>query len=148
MSTMFINVPLYSDIRSYKVLAINGKKGLAIEVRKESKNLVFDGYVCLNNKEAYREAEPVESGKAFEITKRGDYWYRKLHVGTFIPSVSADKADSFNHEEVEVVVEKTDNPELVNLFVYELTKTGKRKVTWEKLGKIVDYCAYYYDHNF
>ena len=148
MSAMFINVPLYSDINSYKVLSVNGNKGLAVEVRKEPKNLEFSGYTCLNNREAYSNADPIEMGPTFEITKRGEEWYRKTHVGTFIPNVSSNKANTFNHEGVEVVVEKTDNPEFVNLFVYELTKTGKRKVHWEKLGKIVDYCAYYYDHNF
>ena len=106
MSAMFINVPLYSDINSYKVLSVNGNKGLAVEVRKEPKNLEFSGYTCLNNREAYSNAEPIEMGPTFEITKRGEEWYRKTHVGTFIPNVSSNKANTFNHKDVEVVVEK------------------------------------------
>lgn len=148
MSTMFINTTVYTDVHSVKVLEVSGNKGLAIAVRKEPKNLEFDGYVCLNGKEAYEKAEPIEMGPSFEITKRGEYWYRKRPVVTFVPNVLAEKADTFNHEEVEVVIEKTDNPEYVDLFIYELTKTGRRKTAWEKLGKIVSHCGYYHDHNF
>ena len=32
--------------------------------------------------------------------------------------------------------------------LYEMTKGGKRKTTFEKLGVLSDTCAYFYDHNF
>ena len=34
------------------------------------------------------------------------------------------------------------------IYLYELTKTGKRKVKFEKLGTLSEYCAYFYDYNF
>jgi hypothetical protein len=34
------------------------------------------------------------------------------------------------------------------IFLYETTKTGKRKTTFEKLGTLSDTCGYFYDYNF
>ena len=34
------------------------------------------------------------------------------------------------------------------IYLYETTKSGKRKTTFEKLGTLSEYCAYFYDYNF
>lgn len=34
------------------------------------------------------------------------------------------------------------------LCIYEMTKSGKRKTTFEKLGTLSDHCGYFYDYNF
>jgi hypothetical protein len=34
------------------------------------------------------------------------------------------------------------------IFLYETTKSGKRKTTFEKLGTLSDTCGYFYDYNF
>lgn len=148
----YINRRIYTDVESWLVTDIDEVKGTAtaVEVKKEIKPTFIPGGFfghCPNLSEEFKNAEPVVSGTPFEIVrnKKGDWGYWRDNV------IAYGKVNAFASAWVEEMKKTPEKVEITadgNLFVYELTKTGKRKRKFEVLGQLSDYCGYFYDFNF
>lgn len=149
----YINRRIYTDVKSWLITDIDEVKGTATAtpVKKEIRpTLIPGGFFghCPNLSEEFAAAEPVLDGESFPIirNKRGDWGYWRDNV------IAYGSVKSFVPEWVEEMKktpEKVEIDQYGNLFVYELTKTGKRKHKFEILGNTIsDTCAYFYDYNF
>ncbi len=148
----YINKRIYTDIESYLVTEINEAKGtaMAIEVEKRIKpKMIPGGFVghCPNLDQEFDAAQPVvkDGATAFPITRNKDgIWGFRTEVIALALPVKGMKE--------EWLESKKDDPNAEikgdYIFLYETTKTGKRKTTFEKLGTLSDTCGYFYDYNF
>ena len=115
-TTYYINKLLWTDVKSWRVWNIDGKKAKAIEVCKRPVGLIcipggFVGHFP-NCGEAYANSNDIyEEGKPFDIEERNGVWGYWYHDGT-------------------------------------LTKTGRYRKHFEKMGKLETKCRYYRDENF
>ena len=143
----YLNKLIYTDIDAYKVFEENGKT-YAVKVEKKidnSKVEAVNGGFCrvvLNNSELYADptCEIVEIGKPFEITRKNGVWGYKDFVSRNYLHGCCSIREGCNDLELEQG-EEFDT-------IYELTKTGKRKTTFVKLGNIENECHYFKDMNF
>ena len=148
----YINKRIYTDVESYLVTDIDEIKGtaMAIEVEKRITPKMIPGSFaanCPNLDQEFDAAQPVvkDGAKAFQIKRNKDgIWGFKHEVGALALPVKGMKE--------EWLESKKDDPNAEikgdYIFIYETTKTGKRKTTFEKLGTLSDTCGYFYDYNF
>ena len=148
----YINKRIYTDVESYLVTEINEAKGtaMAIEVEKRIKpKMIPGGFVghCPNLDQEFDAAQPVvkDGATVFPITRNKDgIWGFRAEVIALALPVKGMKE--------EWLESKKDDPNAEikgdYIFLYETTKTGKRKTTFEKLGTLSDTCGYFYDYNF
>jgi hypothetical protein len=149
---MYINKRIYTDIDSYLVTEIDEVKGtaMAIEVEKRiTPKMIPGGFAahCPDLDREFAAAEPVvrAGAKAFQIVRNKDgVWGYKHEVVSLALPVKAMTDEWLESQKNNPAAEiKGDY-----IYLYELTKTGKRKVKFEKLGTLSEYCAYFYDYNF
>ena len=150
--SMYINKRIYTDIDSYLVTEIDEVKGtaMAIEVEKRITPKTIPGGFAAHCPDLDREfaaAEPVvrAGAKAFPIVRNKDgvWGYKHVVVSLALP-VKAMTDEWLESQKNNPAAEiKGDY-----IYLYELTKTGKRKVKFEKLGTLSNYCGYFYDYNF
>ena len=148
----YINKRIYTDVESYLVTEINEAKGtaMAIEVEKRIKPKMIPGSFaanCPNLEQEFDAAQPVvkDGAKPFPITRNKDgIWGFRTEVVALALPVKGMKKEWLESQ-------KNDpNAEIKGdyIFLYETTKSGKRKTTFEKLGTLSDSCGYFYDYNF
>lgn len=149
----YINRRIYTDVESWLITDIDEKKGTATATPVEKNirpKLIPGGFFghCPNLHEEFRNAEPVIAGQSFPIirNKRGDWGFWRDNV------IAYGSVKSFVPEWVEEMKKTPEKVEITadgNLFVYELTKTGKRRRKFEVLGNTLsNSCGYFYDYNF
>ena len=148
----YINKRIYTDVESYLVTEINEAKGtaMAIEVEKRITPKMIPGSFaanCPDLEQEFNAAPPVvkDGAKPFQIKRNKDgIWGFKHEVVALALPVKGMKE--------EWLESKKDDPNAEikgdYIFLYETTKTGKRKTTFEKLGTLSDTCGYFYDYNF
>ena len=148
----YINKRIYTDVESYLVTEINEAKGtaMAIEVEKRITPKMIPGSFaanCPNLDQEFAEAEPeiCKGAKPFQIKRNKDgIWGFKHEVVALALPVAGCKA--------EWIESKRNAPDALiegdYIYLYETTKSGKRKTTFEKLGTLSDTCGYFYDYNF
>ena len=150
--SMYINKRIYTNIDSYLVTEIDEVKGtaMAIEVEKRiTPKMIPGGFAahCPDLDREFAAAEPVvrAGAKAFPIVRNKDgVWGYKHEVVSLALPVKAMTDEWLESQKNNPAAEiKGDY-----IYLYELTKTGKRKVKFEKLGTLSEYCAYFYDYNF
>lgn len=146
----YINKKLYTDVESYLVTDIDEVKGtaMAVEVEKRITPKTVPGSFaghCLDLDRAFDAAEPVikEGANPFKITRNKDgVWGFKCEV------FYAHHVACFTEDGKQQMI-ATGWEIKGDLFIkYELTKAGKHKTTFEKLGVLSDTCRYFYDYNF
>ena len=148
----YINKRIYTDVESYLVTEIDEVKGtaMAVEVEKRIKPKMIPGSFaanCPDLEQEFSEAEPVvkDGAKPFPITRNKDgIWGFKHEVVALALPVKGMEKEWLESQ-------KNDpNAEIKGeyIYLYETTKSGKRKVKFEKLGTLSDYCGYFYDYNF
>ena len=148
----YINKRIYTDVESYLVTEIDEVNGTAmvVEVEKRIKpKMIPGGFAahCPDLNREFAEAEPVirKGAKPFQIKRNKDgIWGFKHEVVALALPVKGMKEEWLGSK-------KNDpNAEIKGdyIFLYETTKTGKRKTTFEKLGPLSDTCGYFYDYNF
>lgn len=148
----YINKRIYTDVESYLVTGIDEVKGtaMAIEVEKRIKpKMIPGGFAahCPDLQREFAEAEPVirKGAKPFQIkrNKDGIWGFKHEVVALALPVAGVTE---------EWLESKKDDPNAEikgdYIFLYETTKTGKRKTIFEKLGTLSDTCEYFYDYNF
>lgn len=152
----YINKRIYTDIDSYEVFEENGKT-MAVQVEKVracKPEQVICGFIahCVNNDEMFDTQETKEIGEPFEITqnRKGEWGYKSKDIIFF--------TDGFESEEKALAVYKPNESAKCDVYktsegtwaivIYAVTKTGKPRQKFFKLGHIVDRCNYYYDYNF
>ena len=148
----YINKRIYTDVESYLVTEIDEVNGtaMAVEVEKRIKPKMIPGGFAAHCPDLHREfaeAEPVirKGAKPFQIKRNKDgIWGFKHAVVALALPIKGMKE--------EWLESKKDDPNAEikgdYIFLYETTKTGKRKTTFEKLGTLSDTCGYFYDYNF
>ena len=121
---------------------------MAIEVEKRITPKMIPGSFAANCPDLDREfaeAEPVirKGAKAFPIKRNKDGIWGFKHEVFFANHVAC-----FTEEGKQQLL--ATGWEIKGKFFvkYELTKFGKRKTTFEKLGILSDTCGYFYDYNF
>ena len=141
----YINKRIYTDVESYLVTDIDEIKGtaMAIEVEKRITPKMIPGSFAANCPDLEQEfdaAQPVvkDGAKAFQIKRNKDgIWGFKHEVVALALPVKGMKE--------EWLESKKDDPNAEikgdYIFLYETTKTGKRKTTFEKLGTLSDTCG-------
>ena len=148
----YINKRIYTDIESYLVTEIDEVNGtaMAIEVEKRIKpKMIHSGFAayCPDLDREFAEAEPVirKGAKAFPIKRNKDgIWGFKREVVALALPVKGMKEEWLESKKDDPAAEiKGDY-----IYLYEMTKSGKRKTTFEKLGTLSDTCGYFYDYNF
>lgn len=148
----FINRRIYTDVESFLITDIDEVRGTATAIQVEKRITArcipggFAGH-CPNLDKEFADAEPIPcaDAKPFRITRNKDgiWGFRHAVIALSLP---------LNGLDPQWVEDHRDSPgvEIVDdyLFIYETTKSGKRKTTFEKLGTLSDYCGYFYDYNF
>ena len=146
----FINKRIYTDIESWLVTAIDEARGtaMATPVKKIIRSKMVPGGFAGNCPDLDREfdaAEPVIAGKPFPIRRNKDgIWGFRHEVISLALPIEGCKAEWIESKRNAPDAEIADG----YIWLYEMTKGGKRKTTFEKLGVLSDTCAYFYDHNF
>lgn len=148
----YINKRIYTDVESDLVTEIDEVKGTAMAVAVEKRikpKMIPGGFAahCPYLNREFAEAEPVirKGAKPFQIKRNKDgIWGFKHEVVALALPVKGMKE--------EWLESKKDDPNAEikgdYIFLYETTKNGKRKTTFEKLGTLSDTCGYFYDYNF
>ena len=148
----YINKRIYTDVESYLVTNIDEVNGtaVAVEVEKRIKPKMIPGSFaanCPNLEQEFSDAEPVikDGAKPFPITRNKDgIWGFKHEVVALALPVKGMKE--------EWLESKRNAPDALiegdYIYLFEMTKGGKRKTTFEKLGTLSDSCGYFYDYNF
>ena len=125
----YINVKLYSDVESYLVYDIKGKKAKAIHVMKNAEN------------------EIVPFGPVLNVEKRNGVWgiiQEKLVLSLVDRDLTESGIHTMEQGVIEGVIDKTDT----GYALYEKTKSGRIKKCFLKLGTLEDECKYHYDEQF
>lgn len=148
----YLNKRIYTDIESYLVTEIDEVKGTAMAIQVEKRitpEMIPSGFTahCPNLDREFAAIEPTikDGAKAFRIKrdKNGIWGYQRRIISLALP------VSSLTPEWIE---NKKNDPaaEIIGdyIYLYELTKTGKYKTTFEKLGTLSNYCGYFYDYNF
>ena len=148
----YINKRIYTDVESYLVTEIDEVNGtaMAVEVEKRIKpKMIPGGFAahCPDLNREFAEAEPVirEGAKTFQIKRNKDgIWGFKHAVVALALPIKGMKEEWLESKKNDPAAEiKGDY-----IYLYEMTKSGKRKTTFEKLGTLSDTCGYFYDYNF
>lgn len=153
----YINNRLYTDIESYEVFEENGKM-MAVEVEKVQAcdpEFISGGFVahCVNMEDVWGGAETKEIGTPFQISqnRQGVWGYKGRDVIISLHGFeTAEKAKAAHNADDEgsdcEVFQQKDGTWSVTM--YALTKTGKAKQKFFKLGHIEKECRYFYDYNY
>ena len=148
----YINKRIYTDVESYLVTDIDEIKGtaMAVEVEKQIKPKMIPGSFaanCSDLEQEFNAAPPVvkDGAKPFQITRNKDgIWGFRTEVIALALPVAGCKA--------EWIESKRNAPDALiegdYIYLFEMTKGGKRKTTFKKLGTLSDTCGYFYDYNF
>lgn len=148
----FINKRIYTDVESYKVFDIDEKAGtaMAIEVEKRIRpKMIPGGFAahCPNLSEEFDKAPVtvVDGAKPFAIKRNKDgvwgFWHEVVALALPVAGMVKEWLESKkNAPDAEIHGDY--------IYLYEMTKSGKRKMTFEKLGKLCDTCGFFYDYNF
>lgn len=139
---MYLNVPYFSDIRSYEVLSQDGNIATVIEVKR------YPLYgVPIPDDEAW--SAPYHTGNPFKIVKfRGNWGYwssertvhhamRKRYIKEFQDMYASRKDIALEFIPVE------GYPELVDIHVITLTPSGKPRKNFVKMNDHFDYNCYF-----
>ena len=156
---MYINHRIYTDIESYRVFDINGNTAKAVRVKKipnpEYMDFIPGGFVghYPNQHDAYRYSDNiVDDGVPFEIVrhKNGMWGYWSLDSITFygINEEGVERQKTFAKERGHKLDTKLEEDGTYTMRLVLLTKTGKPKRVFVKLGYLEENCYYFYDHNF
>ena len=146
----YINKSIYTDVESWQVTEIDEVNGtaMATPVKKNIRpKTIPGGFVghCPDLDREFDAAEPVPCGKPFPIrrNKDGIWGFRHEVVALALP-VEGCKAEWIESKR------NAPDAEIVDgyIWLFEMTKGGKRKTTFEKLGVLSDRCRYFYDFNF
>lgn len=155
----YINDFLHTDVKSYEVFKEDGKM-MAVQVEKIpacKPEFVSGGFCahCTNNWEVWNTQETKEVGEPFQITqnRKGEWGHKGLDI------VQGFSCPVENKEYVQDVLDAVEKNPRIGARVYSdehctfidtylLTKTGKPKMKFYKLGEIEETCRYYYDYNF
>lgn len=146
----FINKRIYTDIESWMVTEIDEARGtaMATPVKKIIRpKMVPGGFAghCPDLDREFDAAELVIVGKPFPIRRNKDgIWGFRHEVISLALPVEGCKAEWIESKRNAPDAEIADG----YIWLYEMSKGGKRKTTFEKLGVLSDTCAYFYDHNF
>lgn len=152
----YINRRIHTDIKSWMVYDLDEAKGtaMALEVEKRIEpRMVPGGFsaVCVNNADFHQtdEATPMDGAEPFAITRNKNgvwgFWHdRQL---TSIPADSVTDINAMLAANPKAILEDCGASGRWITW-YELTPKGKRKGTFEKLGKLENTCRYFYDYNF
>lgn len=155
----YINERCGTDVDSYEIFEENGKT-YAVKVEKvkatDPRYTAIDGcYCCINNEEIFDTDKTTEVGVPFEITKNksGAWGYKsKDIIANLFGIATMEKAEACVKKPLMegVAYSITKDADGYNLCIYSLTKGGKPRNVFNKLGngKIVETCGYYYDYNF
>jgi hypothetical protein len=148
---LYLNEQIGTDCKSYRVIKIDELKGVATVVEVErvgfKPNQVVGGFFArtINNYEQYDY--PVQddpNAKPFEVTRnKQGFWGRKVVV------CMVQNVNSFKPEYLEEITSRP-NVEVKGdyIYFYELTKSGKKKTKFVKMGAISDKCKAFYDYKF
>ena len=145
----YINRKIYTDVESWLITDIDEKKGTATAtpVKKTiTPNIKVGGFLghCTNLSD-FDNAKPEVSGASFPITRnnKGEWGFRRPDIA-FFAKVAALNPDwleqNRNNPGVEIDGE--------DVRIYNLTKSGKVKTSFEVLGTFEKVCRYFYDFNF
>ena len=155
---MYINKMLWTDIESYRVTNINGKTATAVRVvknpNKEHMQFIPGGFVghYPNQHDAYRFSNDiVECGEPFQIEQHRGVWGRWRNEGYVFFGVSAENVErqkQMSEEMGDRCEAFLEDDGTYTIRITQLTKSGKPKRTFEKLGQLEEHCKYFYDHNF
>ena len=154
--TKYINMKLFTDIKSWMVYDIDEEKGtaMAIEVEKRIEPCWIyggpeNGYRpirCTNTYEFNRitEGTPMKGAEPFAIirNKQGIWGYKRVKTLCCVDVRSVNAPQE--------ILAKNPDAELDGNRIcwFDRTPKGAKKVTFEKLGRLDDVCRYYYDYNF
>jgi hypothetical protein len=150
--TKFINKQIHTDIRSWMVYNIDEVAGTAkaIEVEKKIKpTMVPGGFAghASNLDEEFRKAAvvPVDGAEEFDIKrdKNGDWGFIATKVHFILPLNAVSESWLEDNKNLPGLEIKNNY-----VIIYDLTSTGRKKMRWNKLGKLEDTCNYFYDYNF
>lgn len=125
----YINVKLYSDVESYLIYNIKGKKAKAVHVMKNDTD------------------EIVPYGLTIDVEERNGVWgFTKEKILLSLSDRDLTESGIITLEQgiLEGVVDKTDD----GYVLYEKTKSGRIKKSFIKLGTLEDECKYHYDVDF
>lgn len=148
----YINKRIYTDVESYLITEIDEVKetAMTIEVEKLIKpKMIPGGFAahCPDLDRKFAAAEPVirEGATAFPITRNKDgiWGFKHEVVALMFPVKSMAPAWLESKKNDPAAAIKGEY-----IFLYEMTKSGKRKTTFEKLDPLSDKCGYFYDYNF
>lgn len=156
----FINVPQWTDIRSYEIFEKNGET-FAVEVKKEidTRKLPFyeggfSGYFD-GTEEAYCQSNRiVRIGSPFKLVKRSNGWgfFSGVVAENAFGLTSRESAEQLIAEHADRRVEWSiyeDARGVFTLIGWALTPTGKRRKKFHLLGDTIEnQCKYFFDHNF
>lgn len=158
MQTMFINKLIWTDVNSYKVFDIQGNHAKAIRVKKNPNmdymTFIPGGFVghYPEQHDAYRFSNDiVEEGEAFDIECRKGIWGHWRYDGFVFFGITAEGVERQMAHSAKVgnlCEAYQDEDGTFTIRIFFLTKTGKKKRTFHKLGVLEEECRYFYDHNF
>jgi len=151
----YINRRIYTDVKSWMVYDINEAEGtaMAVEVVKRIQpKMVPGGFsaICTNNGDFDKMEPQVKEGAqpfAIERNKNGVWGFKHEKKLASIPAEGVTDIEAILAANPQAVLEE-DGRNGRWITWYEFTKTGKRKTTFEKLGKLESLCHYFYDYNF
>ena len=145
--TQYINIRLYSDTHSYKVLSVNGNRATVIEVKKVPTEK-FDG---TNQYKMFENAPIVETGKPFEIVKHRGNWGRwALDAIAYRNVLKGTTVEDWVNVPARMVTKPVEgHPELEDVYIIFLTNSGRDKKYFVKMNDHFDNeCRYFYDYSF
>lgn len=144
----YINEYCWSDVKSYKLERTSDKKGIATPVKKilSKDTKVFNG----EWRNAYDKCDNiVESGESFDVECRNGVWgfvtYKDAMFNS-VKSIIGGKEAILNMVKDGITV--VFNADESRFAFVELTKTGKPKTKFYKLGYASEFCDYKYDWDF
>lgn len=151
----YINHRIYTDVESYEVFTENGKT-FAVRVKKvqATKPQFTNGFFPVTNLEdVWGGEETQEIGTPFEIKQRKDGVWGYTHEDC-TPAFYCKDSEALTKQatdwqnSVGSSVKVIANYDELYCYAVLLTKTGRVKTHFHKLGMLAKECRYYYDYNF
>ena len=153
----YINHRLYTDVKSYEVFEEDGKM-MAVEVENVqacNPEFISGGFVarCVNMGAVWNGTETKEVGEPFQLAqnRKGEWGYKSrdiiLCLHGFETEGNAKSAHNAESKESDCEVWQQEDGTW-SVAIYGVTKTGKPRTKFRKLGYIEDECRYFYDYNY
>lgn len=148
----YLNKRIYTDVESYLVTEIDEIKGTAMAIEVEKKitpKMIPGGFAahCPDLNREFAAAEPTicKGAKAFPIIRNKDgiwgFWHEVVALALPVAGMTAEWLESQKNNPAAEIKGNY-------IWLYDMTKSGKRKRAFEKLGRLSDTCGYFYDYNF